>query len=461
MESSCDLSNPFHSELLCTMKLYRSGMLEVTPGFSNVESEDSDDDEIFVSSECLEKSTVKGAKLSTFAFSTANKSIYQYTLEWVGFLNDQNELESLVLRERDEQYRLLSQHRQKVLWRINESDISASSFTRAVDEKLVQVEFISATGFNSQWNSVSLSIDYDITVPNDRNSIMGSTRQLKHVTRHSFSLRYTTMLNFVFILILFELMVFLDANIISILSVLVANIVVYCTIFGFNYQCYQNIEHYAPYFFGHQISICPHEDPNADNKGDVNKREQIHVFLQVCGTTDTGLKTVLGYGSFSLPLLECGNYDFNVQTCKLSASPFQSKWNKILYRMNDYYFGCALCSFSRMKDLFINPKLTDVNAEDDLSQKIRDEVISEPSGTVQISVRVLTKFVNRTNEKNKSERVRHMLDEILSKVRRHKRSRHHNSLQRHSLKDREKSLNEATKELLSRVKARKDARYHE
>ena len=204
-ESSRALSNHFHDELLCTMKLFKSGMLEVTPGFSNIESEDSEDDEIFVCSEGLEKSIVKGAKLSTFTFATTDKSIYQYTLEWVGFLTDQNEIESLVLREIDEQYRLLSQHRQRVLWQIDESDISASSIARVVEEKLVQVEFISATGFFSHWNGFSLSIDYDITVPNESQSIVGSTRQLKHSTQSYFSISNKTMLNIFFILILFEL----------------------------------------------------------------------------------------------------------------------------------------------------------------------------------------------------------------------------------------------------------------
>ena len=250
-------------------------------------------------------------------------------------------------------------------------------------------------------------------------------------------------------------MVFLDANVISILFVLVTIIIAYYTIFGLNYQYKENN---IPYFFGHQVSISSHRDPNINSKGDTYKKEQIHIFLQVCATNDTGLKTVLGYGSFSLPLLECGSYGFNIQTCKLIASPLQSKWNELLYRLNDYYFGCTLCGFSQMKVLLTNP--TNFKDRNNSSQKFRDEVISEPSGTVQINASVLTKFANHSNDRSKNDRVRHMLDEVLSKVRRHKRSGHHHSVQRYSSMEREKSLNEATKKLLLRVKARKEARNH-
>ncbi len=163
-----------HQELLCSIKLHSSGMLEVNPGFSNKEAEDTDD-EIFVSSVGLLKSETKGIKLSTFSFATSAGSVYQYALEWIDYIVDPDKLENLALREVDEHYRLLSQHRKNLLWRIDENDTPIDSLSYTGDEKLIQIQFKSAFGFHPKWDRSSLSIEYHITIPNQADSLTGST----------------------------------------------------------------------------------------------------------------------------------------------------------------------------------------------------------------------------------------------------------------------------------------------
>lgn len=205
----------FHKEILCTMKLYESGLLEVTPGFSNIETEHSDDDHIFVSSESLEKRALKGAKLTTFIFTTSTGSIYQYTLEWVDFLVDQTELESLAIQEMDEHYRQLAQKRKNILERLNENNASADWVTRPGDEELINIELSSAYGFYPQWNHSSLSIDYDITLPKgwkcliddytpeNESTHIGSTRLSKPTCQSTHE--KSTRLNLFFCFVLFQL----------------------------------------------------------------------------------------------------------------------------------------------------------------------------------------------------------------------------------------------------------------
>lgn len=172
--SSTNTKGYLHQELLCSIKLHNSGMLEVNPGFSNKEAEDSDDD-IFVSSVCLQKSETKGIKLSTFSFATSAGSVYQYALEWIDYIVDPNKLENLALREVDEHYRLLSQHRKNLLWQIDENNTPIDSLTCTEDEKLIQIQLISAFGFHPKWDRSSLSIEYHITIPNQADSVTGST----------------------------------------------------------------------------------------------------------------------------------------------------------------------------------------------------------------------------------------------------------------------------------------------
>lgn len=209
----------FHEEPLCSMKLYKSGLLEVTPGFSNVEPEESDDDEIFISSESLEKRAIKGEKLTSFTFATLEGSVYQYTLEWIDYLIDQDELESLALREMDEHYRILSHRQKSLFWRMNENN-SMDSLTRIIDEDLIHIDFESASGFYPKSYNSSLSIEYDITLPDgwkysiadfsesetaEDDVYVGSTRLMKPAGQSTFAGNFKLTIQIFLICILFIL----------------------------------------------------------------------------------------------------------------------------------------------------------------------------------------------------------------------------------------------------------------
>lgn len=207
-------------------------------------------------------------------------------------------------------------------------------------------------------------------------------------------------------------------------------------------------------YFGHQLSIPIDINPLNKN-GEMERKDQIQLFLQVCVSNDKGMKTVLGYGSATIPQ-ECGDYNLNIQTCKLIASPLQNYWNNLRYIMSDYYFGCTMGHFKMMKEFF---NLTSKNTVSVLSRS--DQLVSHSSGTVQIHARVMSKRAKCNNDNNRNDRVRHMLDEVLSKVRRQKRSLNQQPAKRSLSIVADESLDQDTKALLSRVKARKEARLHQ
>ncbi len=151
----------YHEELLCTMKLYNRGILEVTPGFSNIESEDSDDDDIFVNNEALEISANKGSKLTTFTFSTPSGSIFQYSLEWLDYLLDEDVAESLALTVSDGQYTMQSTRRRKLVSQI----APHTSLFAASEEELFMIDFDSVSEFKPMWKRSSIRIDYEILLP--------------------------------------------------------------------------------------------------------------------------------------------------------------------------------------------------------------------------------------------------------------------------------------------------------
>jgi hypothetical protein len=237
-------------------------------------------------------------------------------------------------------------------------------------------------------------------------------------------------------------------------------------IFGSNFKCDDEIA-LMPYCFGHQISFCSNlytQETDIDI-------DRISLFLQVCATNDLGIRTILGYGSLVIPnKLKSGNYNFEIQTCKVGVSPLKSKWNAILFQLNEYYFGCTLGTFESMKDFFMVPK-TNINTHH------HDEPITTLSGYVHVNVQINANGAkcSTLGREKRTTKVRYLLDEALSKVRREKRLQQQQHTQQccrsvdggtenfklENSNGKEKFTTEATKELLSRVKARKEARQNQ
>lgn len=229
-----------------------------------------------------------------------------------------------------------------------------------------------------------------------------------------------------------------------------------CDVLRSNKDDYQ-----AKCYFGHNVSISIAEDVQLRSERVTNNTGQIRCFLQVCAISDEGMKKkVLGYGSVLIPT-DCGDNDFNVQTCRLVASQYRSYRDKLMFILNDHFFGCALGDIDKMMNLFMNSTSSQMDDLKPSLSKMSDQIASIPSGTVQLSVRIASKRASHNTDKNETERVRYMLDEVLSKVRRQKRSGIHQYIPNHddtSVAD-DKAIDQ-TQELLSRVKARKEKRLH-
>ena len=138
----------------------------MNPGFSNIEPEDSDSDDIFVNNSDLETVAKEGPKLTTFTFSTPLGSIYQYSLEWIDYIIDEDVLEHLSLTVDDEQHEILSQTKKEfVLDRHQDIELVGSSLWPTFREELFIIDFETVTGFKPMWKYSSIRIDYEIVAP--------------------------------------------------------------------------------------------------------------------------------------------------------------------------------------------------------------------------------------------------------------------------------------------------------
>jgi len=153
----------FHEQLLCSLKLHRDGLLEVTPGFSTEERDYFDgDSEIFVSPENLDTMHKNDCKITSFSFTTPKGAMYRYTLEWAGQIDKWEDLENLSLRRMDEEYKLVSDRRRIVLSKVKDHCANIDRLTR--EEHLLQIEIVSASNFYPMFADVNGYRDNSIYV---------------------------------------------------------------------------------------------------------------------------------------------------------------------------------------------------------------------------------------------------------------------------------------------------------
>mmetsp|Transcript_4493 Transcript_4493/g.5064 ORF Transcript_4493/g.5064 Transcript_4493/m.5064 type:complete len:146 (-) Transcript_4493:32-469(-) len=126
--------------------------------------------------------------------------------------------------------------------------------------------------------------------------------------------------------------------------------------------------------FGHQISICCSRDfdlyqNTEEHTNNIDTDMQPSLFIQFCASNKEGIKSIVGHGILSI-LVRQGTYDFNVQTCKPIISRYP--WDEIVYRLNNYYFGCTTCSFNDMNSYFTK--------QSGVVNDNKDQISSETSG---------------------------------------------------------------------------------
>lgn len=249
-------------------------------------------------------------------------------------------------------------------------------------------------------------------------------------------------------------MLLFDANVYVIVITLLLTKIASTTIFGDScHSC--NLD--SKCYFSHNVSFCAPNYQKIDNMLENSQKKEIKLFLQVCATNkSTKIKRIVGYGSALLPT-ECGEYDLSIQTCRLVSSPFMSNWGKVLFSINDYFFGCTFGDIKTMRDLFFTPLLKD-NSNQNIFTSLftTKQVTSEPSGMVAVNSRVMSKVADNNSNTYGNPRVRHLLDEVLSKVRRQKRATNQSHFSQNRIPS--ELLSDKTNELISRVKARREAR---
>ena len=103
-----------------------------------------------------------------------------------------------------------------------------------------------------------------------------------------------------------------------------------------------------------------------------------------------------------------------------------NKLDEIVYRINDYYFGCTTCSFNDIKSYFTK--------QSGVVNDNKDQISSETSGRVRVSINVLSSMVKiDINYKktmiggNLRPTFRKPIEEVLARVRRETRERWRNN----------------------------------
>ena len=186
-----NIRHHFHEQILCVVKLYKSGQLSVSPGFSIEEPEDNKDDHIFLSDESIGIRAKYGPRLTTFTFTTSSGSSFQYTLEWKDQVVNAGDLENLRLLEVDEEYKQISDRRKAIFSNISRAK---NSMYYGIKDSVL-FEFVSAKNFEpldcGLFGSPSISIRFELTLPSgwmqkiktnvsqDYNVVVGSTHRVK------------------------------------------------------------------------------------------------------------------------------------------------------------------------------------------------------------------------------------------------------------------------------------------
>ena len=157
--------------MLCVLKYYKSGILEVSPGFSEYERNHSEkSDCMFLSSpELLSRS--KSINISTFYFKTRQGVHYQYTLNWPEYIKDVRILEEKDIVQVDEDFQKIAVHRKEIIMKLRKISPVIENWTR--EEDIILLELVSASKFyirpspNLGSSNASLFVRYEIILPSD------------------------------------------------------------------------------------------------------------------------------------------------------------------------------------------------------------------------------------------------------------------------------------------------------
>ena len=198
--------------------------------------------------------------------------------------------------------------------------------------------------------------------------------------------------------------------------------------------------------FGHYISLCCASVDARDKVTNAHIEKHPMIIIQVCAKRSDSIESLLGYGVLHIPTTH-GTHDIEVPTCRPVCS---EETPEPLFRLKDYYLG------STVDEMQIRNML-----EPSMKQKVK----TESSGSVRIrlqsiSTELFTSFP-ATDNHGTMPILKESVDEVLSRVRRNKRETSlYDSLETlQESKNGEKLIvSRKTKEVLERVRARKDAR---
>ena len=133
--------------VLCVVKLYpATGLLYSCPAFSETESEDLADTNVFVSGTSIDELIYKGTRLGTYSF-TAAKSVYEYTIEWNGTRALDDDLEVMIAEQNNIRHEAVEERRDRIRKEFDSFDCMYENTDDISWRNLANVEIISVDGF--------------------------------------------------------------------------------------------------------------------------------------------------------------------------------------------------------------------------------------------------------------------------------------------------------------------------
>ncbi len=200
------------------------------------------------------------------------------------------------------------------------------------------------------------------------------------------------------------------------------------------------------YHFGHHISLyrVGKDAKELDRAGALEKHPSI--FIQVYAKQSDSKVSLLGCGSLLLSTSQ-SHYDIDIPTCRPIS------------------YGGRSETLLRLRDCYLGPTLNEVQSKKIMMFNRKKDNVTEASGTVSVRVQnISTTFLSSTSSEasNKSSPIlKESIDEVLSRLRRHKRERAIsdalcNSMDSTNVEN--LKISKKTRDVLERAKARKEAR---
>jgi len=156
----------YHDHLLCKIVIDNSGLMEVTPGFSEEEPEDSEGNTIFKTKQGLNIREIRGVRLTTFHFTTPSGVSYEYSLERVTGKGEENKFTYPAANTHSLETERLRYLRKQAVMSLACKKTNIEPTIHIFIDLVSAFHFENCASQNIFWRSGLLCVEYEVILPN-------------------------------------------------------------------------------------------------------------------------------------------------------------------------------------------------------------------------------------------------------------------------------------------------------